>query len=264
MKIKLIDVFLICVSMMVITSSAQAAAFLDDFSTGDLSAYTLSVVNMNSTQTPAVSFVSNSGAIQVAKGTPGTNAEQVLFLRNNSLDVGETLRVDTSCVTNPNYADFGIAVSYTVDPVDRAAGLSQDVRTDEISLYMKSQTNNIGYVGFDSPTGILNMGSSSGAVSGMTAAQFAAVTGLYITRTSSTTFDLGYDTTLLSGDQLLKTFTVTNTAIGNAVGFYADLRATQDPYGNLDNLRVVPEPATAVMALLGFLGMGLIWLRKRS
>ena len=55
------------------------------------------------------------------------------------------------------------------------------------------------------------------------------------------------------------------TGNGDAyVGLYTDFRQTTTGYGMADNLRIVPEPATTVMALIGALGMGLIWLRKRG
>jgi hypothetical protein len=87
---------------------------------------------------------------------------------------------------------------------------------------------------------------------------YAATTGLYISRTSSTTFDLGY--TMATGDTIAisLTFSGSNPLPGGAVGLFADVRAVTT-YGDLDNLRI-PEPAT--IALLG-LG-GLLLRRKRA
>jgi hypothetical protein len=243
---------------------AQASTFIDDFSSGDLSAYTLSVLNQNSTDAAAVSFTSTGGAIQVNKGTSTAGkAEQVVFLRNNSLGVGETLRVNKQAVTKVGtanyYADFGIAICNTADPADKALNVSQDVRKDMMAIYLKATYSNIGYCGYDGTTGTTSLGSSSGVYGGTQAekdAIYATVTGLYISRTSLTTFDLGYS--IGSLDTKAVTFTVTNTDIGNGVGFWGDMRYGTTTYGDLDNLRIVPEPATLVL-----LGLGGLLLKRR-
>jgi hypothetical protein len=259
---KMLVVLTVCLMGVV----AQAGTFLDDFSSGDLSGYTLSVLNQNSTDAPAVSFTSTGGAIQVTKGTSTANkAEQVVFLRNNSLGVGEILRVDKKAVTMVGtanyYADFGLAICYTQDPPDKALGVSADVRKDMMAIYLKATYSNIGYCGYDGATGIVSLGSSSGVYGGTQAekdAMYATVTGLFIRRASLNTFVLGYSAA--AGDVTAATFTVTNTDIGNAVGFWGDMRYPSTAYGDLDNLRIVPEPAT--LAMLGLGALGLLKRRK--
>jgi hypothetical protein len=213
-------------------AASARAQLIDDFSSGNLSTYTKSVV-LEQDATNAVFFTSPSGALQVGK-TSGTTAEQVLFLRDDySLGVGQILRVDTA-VTNvsPSYADFGIAVSATVNPPN--ASTAADLRRNYITVYAKGSTGAIGYIGFNGTNGL---GGSAGVTP---TGGFAALLGLYIKRTTATSFDVGYTTA--SGDTLLNTYTVTNTAIGTAVGFYADVRTVFTYPGKLDNLRLEAIP----------------------
>jgi hypothetical protein len=262
-KMKKLCVLLIVCLMSV---AAQAVLFIDDFADTSLAEYTLSVVNQNSTDNAAVSFASPSGALQVSKGASTANkAEQVLFLRDEDLGVGEILRVDKQAVTMRGtanfYADFGIAICYTADPPDKTPNISQDVRRDMVAIYLKSTYSNIGYCAYDTATGIASIGSSSGIWGGTDAekdALYAATTGLFISRTSLTTVDIGYSTA--TGDTVAKTLTFTNTDIGNAVGFWGDMRYPDTTYGDLDNLRIVPEPATMLL-----LGIGsILALRRRK
>jgi len=263
MRIKLVLLSLICVLGLVFTTAAQAVV-LDDFSSGDLSAYTKNVI-LDQDAAFEVSFTSTGGALQVTKSAD-THAEQVLFMLPYSMQIGDTLRVDKNAVKVGVYADFGIAVAgSTTDPgnitYNATPNATVDGRKDYVAIYMKGQYANLGTIGW---TGTPSQEySSSGIWTGQTDAQlqalFATVTGLYITRTGTTAWDAGYTTA--TGDVIGHSYT--NIPAGGAVGFFADVRAVTT-YGDLDNLRIVPEPATAVLALIGFLGMGLLWLRKRS
>lgn len=231
------------------------AQLIDDFSSG-LGAYTKSVV-LEQDGVNAVSFAAPLGALQVSK-TTGTTAEQVLLLRGDySLGVGQVLRVDTAAPQSITaYADFGIAVSALVDPLDAVwTSGTADVRQDYVNVYLKRSTAAVGYVGFN---GTVNAGASSGVFP----PSFADITGLFISRTASDGFDVGYST--VSGDTVLHSFTGMNTSIGTALGFYADVRAVTT-YGDLDNLRItaVPEPSTAALAGLGMLAL-IGRLRRRA
>jgi hypothetical protein len=105
----------------------------------------------------------------------------------------------------------------------------------------------VGYIGYD----------NAALASGKPGVTWANLTGLYISRTSDTTFQGGYSTA--SGDTQLVSWTVTSTTMRNAIGFYADVRAITT-YGDLDNLRIVPEPATMLL-----LGIGsILALRRRK
>lgn len=53
---------------------------------------------------------------------------------------------------------------------------------------------------------------------------------------------------------------VANTAVGNAIGLYSDMREV-NTFGTFDDLEIIPEPATIV--LLGLGGLSLL-RRKRA
>ncbi|HPY77064.1 MAG TPA: hypothetical protein PLQ45_04405 [Anaerohalosphaeraceae bacterium] len=212
-----------------VIGAAAQAVLIDDFSDASLAEYTKSVV-LEQSGTNAISFAAPNGAIQVSKAADN-GAEQVLLLRDDySLDVGDTLRIDTMTDQISSYADFGIAISATVDPPDAVwTSGTADVRQNYMNIYVKGQYGTVGYVCFDGTT---NIGSSSGV---SVFPSFGDLIGLFITRISPTVFDLGYTTT--EGDTVIRTFTVANTAIGTAIGFYADVRA-EITYGDMDNLRI--------------------------
>jgi len=248
-SVKRISVLLI-VCLLAVSTQAYPI-MVDDFANTGLGEYTLNWM-LEQSGYHGITFASPSGVLQVSKEAD-SGAEQVSLLRDDySLAVGEILRVDTSGADIPSdgpYADFGIAVAKIEDLPDCAwTSGTADARDGYLAVYLKPKYDSIGWAGYDGG----NVGSSSGV--GVT---WADITGLYISRTSDTTFEGGYTTA--AGYTKLVDWTVTNTDIGNAIGFYADVRNTTT-YGDLDNLRIVPEPATLTM--LG-LGASLI-LRRRK
>lgn len=206
---------------------AAQAVLIDDFEDTGLAEYTKSVV-LEQSGLNAVSFASPAGTIQASKAADD-GAEQVLYLRDDySLGVGETLRVDAAVASTTNYADLGIVVSATVDPPDAVwTSGTADVRQNYINMYIKAGSSGWGCIAFDGTTMVLS--------TYITNQDLSVITGLFINRTSPTTFELGYTTA--AGDIVYQTATVTNTNIGNAVGIYADLRA-EFTIGDLDNLRI--------------------------
>jgi hypothetical protein len=277
MRNTLIFLSFVCVMAMGI-SSAHATPYLDNFSSGNLSAYTMTDILAQGTNY-ATSFVSTAGVIEINR-TTGTYPEQEVMLTNNSLNIGETLRVDTAWPADnkTGNADIGIVVSGVSTDLSYPnpwapkpalySGSNVDTRQNILWMYLKGGGS----------SGI-NGGWGAGQFNGTTnvnpgymsdAAIYPTITGLYITHVSSGVFDVGYTTA--SGDVLWKQLTgATWDANGTAIGLYTDVRlAGQTPYwsggtaGTADNLRVVPEPATIVMMLIGICGMGLIWLRKRG
>jgi len=231
------------------------AQLVDDFNSAGLSEYTQSVVLAQSAGS-AIAFSDSTGTLSVSRAS-GTDAQQVLLLRGDyTLGVGQSLRVDALSPVVGSYTDFGIVVSALVDPPDAVwTSGTADVRQNYINVYLKHSTGAIGYVGFN---GTANVGASSGVFP----PSFGAVTGLFINRLALDSFDVGYTTA--SGDTVLKSFTGMNTAIGTAIGFYADVRAVTS-YSDLDNLSIaaVPEPSTLALCGMSFLGLVAVMRRKK-
>jgi hypothetical protein len=251
-KIQKISVLIMACSIGV----AAQAQLIDDFS-GSLTAYTLSKVLDNNTVSQ-ISFSDASGALQANYGSTGTAAaEQVLFLRGDySLSVGYMLRADVN-YTLAGSQDLGIALATTATPFSLGDGVGGDVRTNYILAAIRSTANHVIGTGIDGASGHTGFAIDPQEQAGGT------TIGLYIARTSATTFDIGYNKG--AGDVFLRTLTVTDSTIGNAVGFYADMR-TAGTIGTLDNLRIdlIPEPTTmAFCGLGGFLGL-IVWLRRKK
>ena len=104
-------------------------------------------------------------------------------------------------------------------------------------------------------------GNTAAVVTGtgiLTAAE-TTVSKLWITRNSATQYVLGYTNTS-NVETTSQTVNFTSSSnVGDAIGFYADLRATGGTLGTLDNLTIIPEPSAALLGGLGVLGL----LRRR-
>ncbi|HTL73680.1 MAG TPA: PEP-CTERM sorting domain-containing protein [bacterium] len=237
------------------TGLIAQAQLIDDFSSAGLSEYTQTIVLQNGASSPLV-FSDSTGGLTVSKAS-GTAAEQVLFLRNDySLGVGQTLRVGASVATNSIYSDFGIVVSALVNPTAAVwVSGTVDTRNNYIAVYVKGQTDAIGRAGFN---GAVNAGGSSGTAG---VPDYSNLLGLFINRTAADTFAVGYTTA--SGDTTTFTYTGMNTAIGNAIGFYADVRGVTS-YGTLDNLTITPVPEPSTLALCGMSFLGLVAVMRRK
>lgn len=231
------------------------AQLVDDLNTAGLSEYTQTIVLQNGASSPLV-FSDSTGALTVSKAS-GTAPEQVLLLRNDyTLGVGQILRVGTSAGGNSIYSDLGIVVSALANPPPAVwVSSNVDTRQNYIAVYVKGQTDAIGRAGFN---GTSNAGGNSGTtgVPGL-----ANVLGLYISRTASDTFEVGYTTA--SGDTSIFTYTGMNTAIGNAIGFYSDVRGVTS-YGSLDNLQITPVPEPSTLAICGMSCLGLLAVVRRK
>lgn len=225
------------------------ATIIDDFSTTTLSpAYTQTAV-LDQGATRNVAYGSPSGGL-VAVSTGADGAEQVLLLRSDaSVAVGQILRADVALLGSGLNQDLGIALAATATPT--ITNLNGSQRSDYIFIGFRGDQTHIIANGFNGTAGI-----GTNQVFGLT-----NMSGLFIYRTSPTTFIMGYNDNG-GPDVNAFTFTVANTNIGNAVGFYTDMRAS-NTVGTLDNLRIdtVPEPAS--LGLLGLGAMALIARRKR-
>lgn len=231
-----------------------ATVVVDNFNDLSLSEYTLTRLLDNSAATANISFSSSTGSL-VASYSGGTNApEQVVLLRNDySLGVGELLTVDVAQAISLSEMDFGIAVASTKTPTPIVNGGDIDTRDTMqwAAIYVRPTQNVVrsfshnGIVG-DSATGILPAVENT-------------VAQLWIRRDTSTNFTLGYiNTSAVSFTS--KTVTL-SSSVGNAIGFYADLRANGGTLGGLDNLTIVPEPSSSMLGLL--FGAGLLLRRRR-
>jgi hypothetical protein len=225
---------------------AGPIGLIDDYSDTDLSEYTLYKVLDQGAGTTNIAFSSPSGELTVTSvGTTG--AEQVLFLRSDhSLGVGEELQVDgPSIESGASTEDFGLAVGET--PTSLGDPQAGDNRNQADFLF----------ISYRNPTQLNSRGFNNGAEVGQDQEFGVTATQLFIARTATDEFELGwYDGATRN---IAITRTGVNADMGSNVGFYADLRADGAMIGNLDNLRIVPEPSgvmLAMLALAGLVGLG--------
>jgi hypothetical protein len=252
----------LCSGLALLGSSALAGpiGLVDDFGDTSLAEYTQTVV-LDNNAVRGVTFSSPSGVLQ--SGNVDTTPEQSLLLRNDrTLAVGETLKVDALVAQQAIFGDIGIAVAGSATPGGVASGASGDVRTAANYVFIAVREN-----GDLTNTGDRVNGATFTAGNANTT-QIANIThdlisGLYISRLAPDQFVAGW---IDNSNNLNQVFAVTISGsnavgIGNAIGFYTDVRANGS-YGNLDNLRIVqgvPEPASLGLVLAGGLGL----LRRR-
>jgi len=241
------------------------AQLIDDFSSAaSLANYNQTIVLAQSANPAAVFGIASSPAdtFQVSQAAWTAGAQQQVFLRNDgwSLSPGQVLRVDLVMpYTNSVYSDFGLALMATATPTAAVwTSGTADVRYNLLDLYVKGQFGTIGYRASNPSNVQLYSSSGISPVGGL-----LAVTGLWISRPSATAFTVGY--TESGVDTVLVAMTGIDSAVGNALGFYSDVRANTS-YGYFDNLRleVIPEPTSLALCGLGGI-LGLVgWVRRRK
>src|SRR5690606_20641348 len=186
----------------------------------------------------------SAGALRITT-TSYIGIEQFALTRTDvTLGVGQEIRASYT------HSDLG---SQDVGLYVGAGTPTVDVRQDYVNIYLRNN-GQIYSRGFD--------GSTDFGLEGGTTLTFGSDFGLFIARTAANTFELGYYTDLNDEGTrtILSTRIVSNTDIGNAIGFYADIRDAGSR-GSIDNLTLVPEPATA---LLGAFGAVTLILRRRA
>lgn len=214
--------------------AAQAkipSLLIDDFEDIGLTEYIKTVVLDQNVGHTAV-FQSPSGTLQLTGSANGV--EQLVLLRDDyALDIGQILVIDLAWATVARN-DIGIAVGATKTPNGIAPTATGDVRQDYIAVYVQADNTNLKglYVNGTTPGSTIYAG-------GLPADPKIHVTGLYIRRDSATDFALGF---IVDGTTYtdFTTGTITNTNIGNAIGFFGDFRNVTT-YGDLDNLRLESE-----------------------
>ena len=218
------------------TASADIVV-VDDFSSGDLSAYTQTVLlDVNDGANNGTVFSTVGGALSV--DTTGFDAiEQTAFTLNTfgGLGIGETLLLD---VDDNGNQDIGLYVG-NATPVT-------DVREDYIISFARNQSQGLNSI-FDAanPGGVTTGFGPQGALA-----------GVFIRRTGDDDFEAGYFDA--AGTEFIEG-TYTDTGInGSIIGIYTDIRAN-GALGTVDNLRVhtVPEPSSfALLGLAAVVGFG--------
>lgn len=240
---------------------AAQAIVVDNFSSAGLSEYTQLRVLEGTAASVAeqnVSFSDASGALVASYTGTVNQPEQVLLLRNDfTLQVGWTLRADVSFATQAAQMDFGIAVANALPTaVTSSADLDTRDTTAWAAVYVRPSQNAVRNTTANTATAVTGVG--------VAGADETTVSQLFIRRTSLTGFELGFLNTS-NVETITNTVTLsTFNSLNPQIGFYADLRANGGTLGSLDNLQVIPEPATYA-GLAGVTALALAaWRRRRS
>lgn len=223
--------------MLCVVGAAAQAVIIDDFS-GDLSAWTSTVIlDANGGASNVAAWQITGGQLQLNTTAYDGIEQYAMIYSGLSLGVGQELQVDFSRA-NTGTQDLGLYVGGTAP--------TTGVRQDYVAMYARDN-GQVFSRGFDGATEYGLVGDWGNV----------PLTSLFIARTAENTFETGY----YIGDA--RTVMVTRTPgfanSADVVGIYADVR-NAGTLGSLDNFRIVPEPAT--MALLGLGGLGLLRRRR--
>jgi hypothetical protein len=218
------------------------AVILDDFS-GTLSNWTSTVIlNNGTTAFNTAGLAINSGALTYATSTFDGIQQAAHIFSGRSLAIGEEVQIDIlGNVTAPNTSD-AIGLYVGIAPTTATAAGGSGTRASFVSIYKRS--DDIIYSrGFG--------GSTEYALAATASAVSSSVT-LFITRTASDTYELGYFSGGIVRTVLTTRVDATNPAF--AIGLYTDSRAN-GTIASVDNFSVIPEPGSfAVLAGLAVLG----------
>ena len=220
-------------------SQGAGDGLVDDFS-GDLSAYSSTVIlDANGGGSNTSAWQISNGQLQLAT-TSYNGIEQYAFIYNSlTLDVGAELQVDV--VHSGASQDIGLYVG--------GSSPNFNARDSYLNVYARNATT-VYSRGFVDGVGEVSL--HGGAISQ------PAFDTLFIMRDAPNSYELGYyngDTRVIVSDR-------NNILDNNAlfVGLYSDVRAV-GTLGSWDNLRIVPEPSTMILAGIG--GLAVVALRRR-
>lgn len=216
---------------------ASQAVLIDDFNDTDLSDYTATVIlDANGGGANTFAVQSPTGKLEIVTSSYD-GIEQMAIVRSGlSLAVGEEVQIDL--IHSGASQDLGLYVGGTT-PV---AGTRQDY----VAVYARGD-GRVFSRGFDGT-------SEYGLAGGST----PAYTQLFIARTDTNTYEAGYYEGAVRSVITTRTPSFAND--GDVVGFYSDIRDT-GLLGGIDNLYVIPEPAT--IGLVGIFGAGILFFRRR-
>jgi hypothetical protein len=210
---------------------------ITDFSSTDLSAWTSTQI-LEDRALNEGSWLVVDGALHFETTVYNDINQMALTRTDVSLNVGFELQADFTANFN-GAQDIGLYVGAGHPP--------SGVRSDYLNIYVR-ENGQLFSRGFD---GSSELGLSGGGS--------PVVDALFIARTDTNVFELGW---YEAGERnVLATRTMANSDIGNAVGFYADIR-NAGTVGSLDNLSIVPEPSTYAL-LFGAAVLGFVIYRRR-
>lgn len=244
--------------------AVRAQTIIDTLNNTSLTPYTLTPVLYSGSGVPATTTISfsDTGGALTATAANYNDIEQALFLRSDySLSVGETLSV-----TLPNWIgtsqDFGLCVASTATPPAASTNPLGNTRTSLSYAFIgiRGGANHLVASGFDGATSIATAQFQPGGTQ--------VPTTLFITETALNTFTFGAIASTVSTNggviDLMNYTFVNNTGVGNAIGFYVDMRAN-NTIGSMSDLTIsVPEPATPAVCGLGGLGGLIVWNRRKK
>ncbi len=219
---------------------AGTIGLVDDFNDTDLSEYTATVIlDANGGGSNVSTWQSPAGSLELVTGTYD-GIEQWAFIRNGlTLQVGQEVQVDV-IVGATGTQDIGLYVGGTTPQTG--------VRQDYVAMYRRN-SGQLFTRGFDGTTEYGLVGDWNNNI---------PIDTLFIARTAMNTYDAGYYNGSTRTVMATRTPATPNDA--DVIGFYSDVRGA-GTVGNVDNLRIVPEPASAMLVLLGV--VGLLLGRKR-
>jgi hypothetical protein len=230
-------------ALQVASAVAGPIGIVDDFS-GNLAAWTSTRILNNANHAPT-----NTHAWQITGGALELNTtayvgiEQFALTRTDyNLSVGQELRGDFKAGFTGTQ-DIGLYVG--------AGTPTQDVRANYVNVYVRNN-GQIFSRGFNGATEFTLGGGATPA----------NISSLFVARTTIDTFELGYYDGIVRNLLSTRTIGSSNAAgVGSSIGAYADVRAA-GIVGNLDNLRIVPEPASWLMGILGLIGAAPLCKRR--
>jgi hypothetical protein len=215
---------------------AGPVGIIDDFNTPGLSEYTFYKRLDQGAGTTNISFSDAAGSFS-GTSTGTTGAEQVLFLRNDGATLGlnEELQVDGPATRVGTANDLGLAIAETPTSLVGAGDNRATADFLFISFRNNTQLNSRGFNGGAEVGQVQNFGVNA--------------TKLFIARTGNASVELGWYDGITRN--VSRSLTVADINIFNNVGFYADLRNDGGGFTGLDNLQIIPEPASCVLVALG-------------